>query len=122
MKRIVIADDAGTARMFIKKCLEIVGFREAKFFEAANGKEAFKLIKAAPTDLLVTDINMPIMDGELLLKQVKSTQELKNIPVIVISSASNPAKEKELIALGAYGVLIKPVTPASLFPLVKPLL
>jgi len=67
MKRVVIADDSQTARMFIRRCLEIVGLAETEFVEADNGREALARIKEAPTDLLVTDLNMPLMDGEMLL-------------------------------------------------------
>ena len=122
MKRIVIADDAGTARMFIRKCLEIAGLQEAQFIEAANGKEALELVKAESTYLLVTDINMPVMDGETLLKWIKANPKLQDLPVIIITSVGNPAKEAELISIGAYAVLGKPVTPASLYPLITPLL
>lgn len=114
MKRIVIADDSYTARMFIRRCLEIVGFREAQFAEATNGKEALALIKEAPTDLLVTDLNMPVMDGETLLKWVKANPRLNGLPVLVITSAGNPAKEAELLKNGAFAILNKPVNPPAL--------
>ena len=122
MKRIVIADDSNTARMFIRRCLEIIGVREATFVEAGNGKEALALVKEAPTDLLVTDLNMPLMDGETLLKWIKGSPRLTSLPVVVISSVLNPAREAELLALGAYAVVRKPVSPASLMAKLKPLL
>jgi two-component system chemotaxis response regulator CheY len=114
MNRIVIADDSATARMFIRRCLEIIGLGEATLVEAENGREALSLLKEEDTDLLLTDLNMPVMDGATLLKWVKSSPRLHDIPVLVITSAGNPAKEQELTALGAYGVLNKPVSPAVL--------
>lgn len=114
MKRIVIADDSATARMFIRRCLEIIGLGEATLVEAENGREALSLLKEEDTDLLLTDLNMPVMDGATLLKWVKSSPRLHDIPVLVITSAGNPAKEQELTALGAFGVLNKPVSPAVL--------
>ena len=114
MKRIVIADDSFTARMFIRRCLEIVGFRETEFAEATNGKEALALLKEASTDLLVTDLNMPTMDGETLLKWVKANPRLNHLPVLIITSAGNPAKEAELLRIGAFAVLNKPVNPPML--------
>ena len=114
MKRIVIADDSYTARMFIRRCLEIVGFRDAQFAEATNGKEALALLKEAPADLLVTDLNMPVMDGETLLKWVKANPRLNELPVLVITSAGNPAKEAELLKNGAFAILNKPVNPPAL--------
>ncbi|MCP4613161.1 MAG: response regulator, partial [Planctomycetes bacterium] len=90
MKRIVIADDSSTARMFIKRCMEIAGCQDSEFVEAENGKEAIEHLKASPTDLLISDLHMPEMDGLALLKHVKSSPRLHEIPVIIISSAANP--------------------------------
>lgn len=122
MNRIVIADDSATARMFIRRCLEIIGLGEATLVEAENGREALSLLKEEDTDLLLTDLNMPVMDGATLLKWVKSSPRLHNIPVLVITSAGNPAKEQELTALGAFGVLNKPVSPAVLMDALQPLI
>lgn len=122
MKRIIIADDSDTARMFIRRCLEIVGLREAEFIEAANGREALKFAKEESPDLLVTDLNMPVMDGETLLKWVKTSPRLVDLPVLVVTSAGNPAKEAQLKELGAFAVLNKPIAPAPLLKILGPLL
>jgi len=114
VKRIVIADDSSTARMFIRRCLEIIGLRDETFVEAANGREALAQLKEAPTDLLVTDLNMPQMDGEALLKWIRANPKLSTLPVVVITSAGNPAKEARLLELGALRVINKPVTPTVL--------
>lgn len=117
--RIAIVDDSGTARMFIRRCLEIAGFQGAEIIEAENGKDALEKIRSAPVDLLLTDLTMPVMDGTTLLKWVKANPKLSALPVLVISSAGNPAKEIELKALGAMGVLDKPVSPAKLNALLR---
>jgi two-component system chemotaxis response regulator CheY len=119
VERIIIADDSETARMFIKRCLEIIGLRDAQFLEAANGRDALQLAKeqlakGEPVDLLVSDLNMPVMDGVTLLKWVKTSPRLVQLPVLIITSAGNPAKEQELMEQGALAVLNKPVSPASL--------
>ncbi len=111
MKRIIVADDSATARMFIKRCLQIIGLGDAEIIEAEHGKEALTAAKAQPVDLLLTDLNMPVMDGETLVKWVKASPKLCELPVIVITSAGNPAKEAQLLELGAYRVLNKPVSP-----------
>ncbi len=111
MKRIIIADDSTTARMFIKRCLQIIGLGDAEIIEAEHGKEALTAAKAQPVDLLLTDLNMPVMDGETLVKWVKASPKLSDLPVVVITSAGNPAKEEQLLALGAHRVLNKPVSP-----------
>ncbi len=111
MKRIIIADDSATARMFIKRCLQIIGLGDAEIVEAEHGKEALAAAKEKGADLLLTDLNMPVMDGETLVKWVKASPKLSDLPIVVISSAGNPAKEKQLLEMGAHRVLNKPVSP-----------
>jgi len=72
VKSVIIADDSATARMIIKRCLEVAGVVEGKFYEASDGVEALKLAKENEVDLMVTDLNMPNMDGWALLKKDKS--------------------------------------------------
>ena len=111
MKRIIIADDSTTARMFIKRCLQIIGLGDVEIIEAEHGKAALVAAKTQEVDLLLTDLNMPVMDGETLIKWVKASPKLGDLPVIVITSAGNPAKEAQLLELGAHRVLNKPVSP-----------
>jgi len=120
MKHIIIADESRASRMFIRRCLEIVGFQDVTFLEAGDGQEVLNLIREKPVvDLLVTDLDMPIMDGESLLRNVKKDPQFSSLPVLVITSAGNPAKEAELMALGAFAILNKPVSPADLFQKLK---
>jgi len=120
MKKILITDDSSTSRMFIKRCFEISGWRDADFAEAADGQEALAILKdGGNVDLLVTDLNMPNMDGEELLETVKGDAGLAEIPVLVITSAGNPAKETELIKKGAFAILNKPISPANLIEKLK---
>ena len=119
MRRVIIADDSSTARMFIKRCLEIAGLNETTFVEAANGKEALVKLKEEHADMLVTDLNMPVMDGETLLKWVKSDPHTHEIPVLIITSAGNQARESRLISLGAFAVIKKPVSPANMLTILK---
>lgn len=114
MKRILIVDDSNTARMVVRRCLEIAGFGDATFLEAENGKDALTILKQEPADLVVTDLNMPVMDGETFLRWVKGSPKTHDIPVVMISSAGNAAKEKQVLAMGALAVLGKPVSPGIL--------
>ncbi|OQX18678.1 MAG: response regulator [Desulfobulbaceae bacterium A2] len=120
--RILIADDSTTARMFVRRCLEIVGFASAEILEAENGQEALAIAKKQATDLLITDLNMPLMDGKTLLKWVKANPRLNEIRVVVLSSISNPAKAEELLQLGAHAVLVKPLAPPALLGAIGDLL
>ncbi|OEU70684.1 MAG: histidine kinase [Desulfuromonadales bacterium C00003093] len=119
MKRIIIADDSATARMFIKRCLQIIGLGDAEIVEAEHGKEALAAAKEQCPDILLTDLNMPVMDGETLLKWVKASPKLCELPVIIITSAGNPAKEAQLLALGARQVINKPVSPPVMMNALK---
>jgi len=120
--RIAIVDDSEAARVFIRKCLKIIGFCRASFVEAANGEQAIEVLRQVSVDLLVTDLSMPVMDGEALLGWVKASPEYGELPVLIISSASNQARREELLARGAYGVLAKPISPATLLNVLEPIL
>jgi two-component system chemotaxis response regulator CheY len=114
IQTIVLADDSATARMIIRRCLEIGGLSNIRYYEARDGVEALDYVKNQKVDLVVTDLNMPNMDGQLLLKHIKASPRLTELPVLVISSACNEALETELLADGALAVLNKPVTPAGI--------
>ncbi len=118
---VIVADDSATARMIIVRCLQIAGCASSKFLEAKDGSEALELAKNNPVDLLVTDLNMPNMDGSTLLKHIKASPKLGSLPVLVISSACNEARETDLIEMGAFAVLSKPITPPDLAKLLMKL-
>ena len=122
MKRVMVVDDSETARMFVQRCLEAIGLAGAEFVEAADGKEALEKLKAEPVDLVVTDLTMPEMNGESLLMRIKASPKLTMIPVLVISSAGNMAKAKDLTNQGAIGVLAKPFSPAELYTMLQPIM
>ncbi len=119
MKRILIVDDSSMARMFIQRCLEAIGFRTVEFIEAVNGQDALDKIDSQPVDLILTDLTMPVLDGHELLKKIKSDSKYTDVPVLVISSAGNPAKEAELLETGALALLGKPFTPADLYKVLQ---
>ena len=120
MKKIIIVDDSRTSRMFVQRCFEIAGWRDADFSEAVDGQEALTLVRESENvDLLVTDLNMPNMTGEELLDAVKGDVGLAGIPVLVITSAGNPAKEAELMTKGALAIINKPISPAILIDKLK---
>ncbi len=113
VQKILIADDSSTARMVIRRCFEMIGLQESTFFVAGNGREALEILRRESIDLLVTDINMPIMDGARLLLAVKASPKLNSIPVFIVTSLGNPALEAELLRIGAEKVIYKPVTPGK---------
>lgn len=112
--KILIADDSGTARMFIKQCLEISISDDVEFLEAANGQEALKMLKVGEVDLLVTDLNMPVLDGRELIRRVRASPRLNGLPTMVVTSSGNEARRQEFLDLGANVVLRKPVNPMKI--------
>ena len=114
INRILIVDDSKTARNMIRRSLEICGLGDAKISEAQNGREALEILRTVEYDLVFTDLNMPEMDGEQLLKRMKSSPKLNEIPIVVISSLANPQKESALLKDNASKVLSKPLSLTEL--------
>jgi two-component system chemotaxis response regulator CheY len=114
MMKIIIVDDSATARMIVRRCLEIAGLSDAEFIEAENGKEALALLKEHKVDFVISDLNMPVMDGEMLLKWMKASPKLNEIPLVILSSAINAAKDRVLLDMGAFAVMSKPISPAKI--------
>lgn len=119
MKKALIIDDSSTARMFIRRCIEISAQGQLECLEAENGMEALKLLKEKNPDIIFSDYTMPQMNGWELLEKIKSSQQYRDNTVIIISSAGNPALEGKLLEAGATAVLKKPVSPSSVMPYVK---
>ncbi|MCG8671359.1 MAG: response regulator, partial [Pseudomonadales bacterium] len=95
--RILLVDDSLSARMIIRQYLEIVGCQGAEFTEASNGKKALEILKEQKFDLIVTDMNMPVMDGNEFLHRLKASPKLQAIPVIIVSSAANKDNEERFM-------------------------
>lgn len=110
IKRVLIVDDSSTARSIIRRTLEISGMEELEIGEASNGVEALEILKASKYDLVFTDLNMPDMNGEQLLKRIKSSPKLNDIPVVVISSMTNESKENKLLSEHAEKIFPKPLS------------
>lgn len=111
MKHILVVDDAATLRMYHRQLLEEAGF---KVDEAANGYEALEKAVAQPYDLLIVDINMPVMDGYTLLKNLRGEYNLASVPVIVISTEEEPRDAEYAYYNGANCYFVKPADPAAL--------
>ena len=107
---ILVVDDSVFARSMIKRSLEIYGFDNLEVFEANNGHEALTLLKTQKIDYVFTDLNMPDLNGEDLLKMIKTNEKLADVPVVIITSLINPAREKRLMSEKAAAILQKPVT------------
>lgn len=115
---ILIVDDSMPMRTVLKRSLAAAGYGGARILEAANGKEALTVLEGEWVDLIMTDYNMPEMNGLSFLKRVKAEDLFKEIPVVVISTEGNDAKIKEFMDTGAAGYITKPFTPEALRDLI----
>ncbi len=102
---LLIVDDAITNRKLLKSICKRIGY-EAR--EAADGHEALKMLKADPVDLVLLDINMPGMSGDEVLRELKRTEKLRHIPIVIISTVDEIAMIADCIELGADDYLTKP--------------
>ena len=114
LNKILIVDDSKTSRMMVRRCLEIAGITDAEITEAEDGRDALEQLNAAPVDLVLTDLNMPEMDGETLIRHVKASPKLTGIPIIVISSAAHEGNVEKLKSHGAAAVINKPMSPTAI--------
>jgi len=111
---IMIVDDSLTARTFIARTLEISGIELQQVFQARNGQEALDLLQREWVDIVFVDINMPVMNGVELVRQMRASEVLKAVPVIVISTDRSAQRMNELKAAGVQAYLTKPITPEEL--------
>jgi two-component system, chemotaxis family, chemotaxis protein CheY len=110
--RILIVDDFSTMRRIVRNLLKEIGFSNAE--EAEDGAIALAMLKASKFDFVVSDINMPNMNGFELLKSIKSDETLKPIPVLMVTAE---AKKEDIVQAaqgGAAGYIVKPFTKATL--------
>ncbi len=110
---ILIVDDSLPMRAVIKRTLLAAGYGSADVLEASNGRQALKLMEGAWIDLIMTDYNMPEMNGLEFLKQVKATELFQEIPVVVVSTEGTDVRIKEFMDAGAAGYITKPFTPEA---------
>ena len=112
--RVLIADDSPAMRSFVRRVVELSGFELSHCFEAGDGQEALELLRREWVDAILTDINMPRMDGEELLRRLAADELLNSVPAIVISTDATESRIARLLALGARGYVTKPFRPETL--------
>lgn len=112
MKNVLIVEDSKAIRSMIRVSLEETG--GYFFVEAGNGFEALRTLPTRPFDLIITDINMPDINGLELIGYVKSNPAYCAIPLIIVSTEKSEEDKKRGLALGAAGYIIKPFTKEQL--------
>ena len=110
---ILIVDDSGLGRKLALRCLKAAGLTPDTCFEAGNGMEALTILEENEIDLVVTDINMPRMDGIALVRALNGGVGGIRVPVIIMSSVVEEGRLDDLGSLGVVAVVSKPLTPKS---------
>lgn len=119
-KQILIVDDSVTMRQMVSFTLTSAGF---EVVEAGDGQEAVgKLNGGAKPNLVITDLNMPKMDGISLIKAVRAMPTFKLTPVLMLTTESDESKKKEGQAAGATGWIVKPFNPEQMLKVIAKVL
>jgi two-component system chemotaxis response regulator CheY len=107
---VLIVDDSAVIRKILQRVLTQTNLPVGKVLEAADGREAIETLKQQVVGLILSDINMPNMDGLEFLGELKANDQWKNVPVLMISTEGSQAKVLEAVQLGARGFVRKPFT------------
>jgi len=118
-KIIMTADDSASIRQMVSFTLKDAGY---EVVEAVDGKDALNKLNGAKVNMLITDLNMPNMDGISLIEQVRAEPEFKFIPIIMLTTESQAEKKQEGKAAGATGWIVKPFKPEQLIAVIKKVL
>jgi len=120
--RTLIVDDSSVMRKIVERALRQAGLDSLVVHEAGSGVEGLDVLKARPVDLILSDINMPAMDGLEFLRQIRAQNLAPGIPVVMITTESSEEHVKQAIQAGARGYLRKPFTAEQVKERVLPLL
>ncbi|MBW1729242.1 MAG: response regulator [Deltaproteobacteria bacterium] len=116
---ILIVDDSTPMRAVIKKIVKASGFNVGQFFEAANGREALDILNQEWLDLVLTDYNMPDMNGLELVEEMNKDDHLKSIPAVMITTEGSRERVEEFMAKGVIEYIKKPFTPEQIKQQIK---
>jgi two-component system chemotaxis response regulator CheY len=112
--RVLLVDDSPAMRAFIRRVMVLSGFDLEVCIEAGDGAEALERLRQEKVDVILTDVNMPRMDGEELMRRLSEDKELREIPAVVVSTDSTKPRILRMIGLGAQGYIAKPFSPEAL--------
>lgn len=111
---VLIVDDSPAMRLVIQKILMASGFNAGQIFQASNGREALAVLEAEWLDLVLSDYNMPGMNGMELIEEMKQNEMMKAIPVVMITTEGSQQRIREFKEKGAAGYIKKPFTPEEI--------
>ena len=109
--RVLIIDDSSVMRKIVERSLRQAGLELEKVVEAANGAEALAALQDNVVDLILCDINMPVMDGLEFVRQVATVENAKGVPIVMITTEGSESRVVAALSAGARGYIRKPFTP-----------
>lgn len=121
-KNVLLVDDSSTMRKIIGRSLRQAGIDFDNIYEAGDGLEALEVLEKEDVDIVLSDINMPNMDGISFLKEKSTREAIKDIPVLMISTETGEDIISEAKSYGAVGAIKKPFTPDKVNEVLGPLL
>lgn len=119
MKTILAVDDSNSLRQMVVFTLKQAGY---DVLEAADGNAALGKVQGQSADLVLTDVNMPGMDGITLVKELRALPAYRFTPILVLTTEAGPEKKQEGKTAGATGWIVKPFSPEQLLSTVKSVL
>jgi len=120
--RALIVDDSSVMRKIVERSLRQAGIDLTQVLEAGNGAEALGVLKDNAVDLILCDINMPVMDGLEFIKRLPGMANAKDVPVIMITTEGSESHVIQALSCGARGYIRKPFTPDQVREQVVPVL
>ena len=112
--RILIVDDSAMMRSLIKRVVRLTNVPVEEVFEAGNGREALAILESRDVHLMLTDINMPVMNGADLLREIARHERWRGLGRVIISTDGSSARREEAAALDVHRYLEKPFSPEEL--------
>jgi len=120
--RALIVDDSSVMRKIVERSLRQAGIDLEKVVEAGNGAEALAALRQNKVDLILCDINMPVMDGLEFVRQMGTVENAKGVPVVMITTEGSESHVVQALSSGARGYIRKPFTPDQVKEHVLPVL
>lgn len=119
--RALIIDDSSVMRKIVERSLRQAGLELSEVKEAGNGAEALAVLANNSVELILCDINMPVMDGLEFVQKLKSVESAKGVPVVMITTEGGESHVVQALSAGARGYIRKPFTPDQVKEHVLPL-
>jgi two-component system chemotaxis response regulator CheY len=120
--RALIVDDSSVMRKIVERSLRQAGIELSQVLEAGNGAEALGVLREHQVDLVLCDINMPVMDGLEFVKQLATVENAKGVPVVMITTEGSETHVVQALSCGARGYIRKPFTADQVKEHVVPIL